>query len=304
MKKILFTGLSSFTGFYFVNHLSKYKNNKIFCTLSNKKRGYAFLKKKRINLISKKKNVNLIFNVRFGDKKFIDLVNKKRFDILCFHHAHTKNYNNDKKFKLKKSLNKNLNNIDELFKFIKSKSKIIITNTIFQKIPSRNYKPINNYGISKSISYEKIKNLCKIHNINYKSFFIPNPWGIYEEKKLHYYLFKNWLKNKEAIVKFPNYVRDNIHIEKLSKAYLDVVNSRSKKKEYFPSGYCSSNKVFIEALKKEFEKFFKIKTRVKYLKKTKNEQPLIRINGKKILKKVVIKEKLSNYFSYYKNYLK
>lgn len=304
MKNILFTGLSSFTGFYFVNLLSKYKNNKIFCTLSKKKKDYKFLKKKRIDLISKKKNVNLIFNVKFGDRKFINLVNKRKFDILCFHHAYTKDYNDDKKFKLKKSLNENLNNIDELFEFIERKSKIIITNTIFQKISSKNYKSINNYGVSKSISYEKIKSLCKLHNIKYKSFFITNPWGVYEEKKLHYYLFKNWFKNKVAIIKFPHYIRDNIHIEKLSKAYLEIINSRSKKKEYFPSGYCSSNKVFIEALRKEFEKFFNIKTRVKYLKKINNEQPLIRINGKKILKKVKIKEKLKNYFSYYKNNLK
>ena len=55
MRKILFTGLSSFTGFYFINQLSNHKNNKIFCILSKNKKDYDFFKKKRISLISKKK---------------------------------------------------------------------------------------------------------------------------------------------------------------------------------------------------------------------------------------------------------
>jgi len=304
MRKILFTGLSSFTGFYFINQLSNNKNNKIFCILSKNKKDYDFFKKKRISLISKKKNVNLIFNVKFGDKKFINLLSKEKFNFLCFHHAYTKNYNNDKKFNFKKSLKENLNNVDELFKYINKKSKIIITNTIFQKIPKKNYKSINNYGVSKELTYEKLKKLCNFHKIKYKSFFITNPWGIYEEKKLHYYLIENWLKNKEVIIKFPNYIRDNIHIEKLSKEYQKVINSKSEKKEYFPSGYCSSNKVFIEALRKEFEKYFNVKTKVKYLKRIKGDQPIIRVNGNRIVKKVIFRENLNKYFAYYSQLLR
>ena len=51
-------------------------------------------------------------------------------------------------------------------------------------------------------------------------------------------------------------MRDNIFIDKLSNIYSKLIDSRSKKIDYFPSGYCSSNKVFIEAfLEKNLKNF-------------------------------------------------
>ena len=38
-------------------------------------------------------------------------------------------------------------------------------------------------------------------------------------KKLNFYLIKNWLNNKNAKISHPNYIRDNIHIDLLSKMY-------------------------------------------------------------------------------------
>ena len=130
----------------------------------------------------------------------------------------------------------------------------MISNTIFQNIPSKRYKAVNNYGISKSRSYEKIKLSCKKFNLKYKSIYITNPWGPLEEKKLNYYLITNWIQNKKTFVSHPNYIRDNIFIDKLTKYYYKIVNSNSKNR-IFPSGYCSTNKIFIESFKNKFEKF-------------------------------------------------
>ena len=55
MKNILFTGVSSFTGFYFVKKMSENKNINIFCALTQNRKSYSLLQKKRIDLISKKK---------------------------------------------------------------------------------------------------------------------------------------------------------------------------------------------------------------------------------------------------------
>ncbi len=304
MRNILFVGLTSFTGFYFVKDMCKNKKNKIFCVLTKDKKKYDYLKKKRLNIISKNKNVKLINNVKFGDKKFLKLIKDIKFEIFCFHHAHTNNYNDDSKFNFRKSIKNNLNNVDKVFSIIPQNAKIIITNTVFQKIDKKKYKPLSNYGLSKTVSYEKMIELSKKYKIEYKSFFIPNPWGILEEKKLNYYLITNWLNKNKTEIKFPDYIRDNIFINKLSEEYNNLLHLRSKQKEFFPSGYCSSNKVFIEALRKKFEKFFKIKTDVKYSLMTKTDQPLIRINGNKIQKKIQFKENLDNYFRYYSRIVK
>ena len=116
-------------------------------------------------------------------------------------------------------------------------------------------------------------------------------------------MIQSWLKNGKISIKYPKYIRDNIFIEKLSKSYLEIVKSKSKKIDYFPSGYCCTNKAFIEAFKIKFEKFFNIKTNVDYLFKTKHYQPMKRINSLKVKKKIIIKENLNQYFTYYKKML-
>ena len=301
--KILFIGVSSFTGFHFVKKISKNKSLKIYCTLTKNFRDYTSEKKVRLNLIRKIKNIKIIENTEFGDKNFIKILKKTYFDILCFHYAHTENYNDDKKFNFKKSLDKNLNNIKDVFLVLNKNQKIIITNTIFQHIKLKRYSAVNNYGKSKTKTYEILKKYCIKKRIKFKSFFITNPWGIFEEKKLNYHLIKNWFKNKIPVVKYPKYIRDNIFINKLSDQYYNLIFSRSKKEEYFPSGYCSTNRVFINALKREFNKYFKKNAKVKFIDNMKHEQPLVRINGKKILKKIYFKENLKKYFDYYKKRL-
>ncbi len=297
--KILFVGVSSFTGYHFVKKLSQNKKNKITCTLTKNFNSYKSIRLKRLKLVKNIRNINLINNIKFGDKKFIKLLIKNKFNVICLHHALTKNYNSNIKFNLKKSLIENTRNIESVFKIVDRKTIIIVSNTVFQKIRSKNYEAVNNYGVSKSISYDKIKFFCKKYKLKYKSIYITNPWGPLEEKKLNFYLINNWIKNKYALVSHPRYIRDNIYIDILSKIYSKLINTKSKKIDYFPSGYCSSNKVFIEALKKKFEKFFNKKAKVIYVKKTNYSQPLIRINSKNIKKKITIKENLDYYFDQY-----
>lgn len=300
---ILFLGVSSFSGHHFIKKLSQNKKNKIICTLTKKLKNYKSIRYERIKIIKKIKNVKIIEKIKFGDKKFINLLKKKKFNVICLHHALTKNYNSDSKFNLKKSLIENTKNINKVFSKIDNKCKIVVSNTIFQNIPSKNYKAVNNYGLSKSSSYDKIKLFCKKFNLKYKSIYITNPWGPLEEKKLNHYLITNWIQNKKIFISHPNYIRDNIFIDKLSKNYNKILYSNSKKIEYFPSGYCSTNKVFIEAFKNKFEKFFNKKVKIEYGQKSKYSQPLYRINGKKIKKKIIISENLEKYFLSYKKLL-
>ena len=301
--KILFVGVTSFTGYHFVQKLSENKKNKINCTLTKNFNSYTSIKFERLKLIKNKKNVNLINKIKFGDKKFINLLIRNKFDIICLHHAQTKNYNSNLKFDLEKSIKENTKNIDNVFKAINKNAIIIISNTIFQKIPSKNYTAVNKYGISKTITYDKIKFLCEKFKLKYKSIFITNPWGPFEERKLNYYLIDNWIKSKSVFISHPKYVRDNIYIDNLSKFYLRLINSKSKKIEYFPSGYCSTNKEFIDALKRKFEVFYNKKAKVTYAKKSNYSQPIKRINGKRAQKKITIKENLNYYFNYYKKLL-
>ena len=48
---------------------------------------------------------------------------------------------------------------------------------------------------------------------------IPNPFGPYEEERFTSFLARQWLEEKQAPVAFPAYIRDNIHVSLLAKAY-------------------------------------------------------------------------------------
>ena len=302
-KKILFVGSSSFTGYHFVKTIIKKTNFEIYCTFTKNFNNYKSIRKKRILDIYKNNKVKSFFKVKFGDKKFLKILSQNKFEIICFHHALTKNYNDDKNFNFNKLLDKNLFNIEKVFKFINRNSIIIVSNTIFQKIKKK-YEPLNKYGLSKTITYEKIKELCKKKKIKLKSIFISNPWGILEAKKLNYNMIKNWLLNKKVTISYPNYIRDNIYIDKLSNEYIKIIKSKNNKSEYYPSGYCSSNEAYINSLKYEFEKFFKIKARTLFKYDNFHNQPIVRINGKSYKKKIKIKENLKPYFNYYKKIFK
>ena len=51
---LLFLGVSSFTGYHFVNKISQNKKYKIYCTLTKSLNDYQSIRLKRIKLISKK----------------------------------------------------------------------------------------------------------------------------------------------------------------------------------------------------------------------------------------------------------
>lgn len=298
---ILFFGTSSFTGFHFVKELAKDKKKIIYCVLTKKITRYSSLKKTRLEKLIKIKNVKIIDNMSFGEKKMILLIKSIKFKYICFHHAETKNYNNDKKFNIAKAIKSTTKNINEFFQNLSSRTIIIISNTIYQEIKKRNYNAITNYGKSKTIIYEILKKICNKNNIQYKSIFIPNPWGPYEEKRLNFNLIINWQNDQLFELNFPKYIRDNIYIDKLTKTYLKMFNKKSKKKEYFPTGYKTSNKNFVLALKNKFEKFHKKHANVIFNNNNYHDLPISRINMNEYKKKIIIRENLNEYFNYYKN---
>ena len=305
-RLILFTGASSFTGYHFVNRLSKEKKNIIYCLLTKKKKQYKGLKALRLSLLKNKKNIRFFYNISFGEKKFFFILNKFSFNFLCLHGAYTHQYNNDEEFSISDALKSNLNKIDILFKNINNKkTKIILTNSIFQKNEKKkNYISIGKYGLTKFITHEVFHYLAIKYKVDITYFFIPNPWGILEEKRFLYYLIKTWKNGKTPIVKSPIYIRDNIYVDDLSKNYLKLFSKKSFPSYVYPSGAIISNLNFAKKIKTEFEKYtckkFKLK---KYLQK-KLIEPIKRVNSKKKYKnKIATQKQLSDYFKYYDNLL-
>ena len=75
------------------------------------------------------------------------------------------------------------------------------------------------YGLSKALTAQVFRFECARAGVGLGKFVIPNPFGPYDEPKFPGYLLKNWLAGATPNCSSPAYVRDNIHVTLLAKAY-------------------------------------------------------------------------------------
>jgi UDP-glucose 4-epimerase len=88
----------------------------------------------------------------------------------------------------------------------------------------------------------------------FEKFVIPNPFGPYEEPRFTAYLMQTWLAGETARVQTPRYVRGNIHVSLLAKAYAVFVGTTPAPdtvRRLNPSGYPESQGAFAERLRRE-----------------------------------------------------
>jgi UDP-glucose 4-epimerase len=59
----------------------------------------------------------------------------------------------------------------------------------------------------------------------FEKFVIPNPFGPFEEPRFTAHLIRSWMKGETAKVQTPRYVRENIPVTLLAKAYAAFIAS-------------------------------------------------------------------------------
>jgi UDP-glucose 4-epimerase len=289
--KILFTGVSSFTGFHFVNQLAQNKQFEIHAILSNKIDDYTGLKKQRISLINS--NVIIHENIQFGDDTFLELVKKSsiNFDALCCHGAFVENYNSPE-FDICKALSLNARNISQVLRYFKEGGgKILVhTGSIFEPnegVCDQNANAFNPYGLSKHFTNQLLEYHSYRYDLSFGKFVIPNPFGKHEEPRFTNYLFNCWFKNETPLVKTPKYIRDNIPIDLLAVSYVDFVkkimsthqiNEISQNHKINPSGYVESQGQFTERIVKRLNVKYNMQLAVNFHDQVDFDQPISRFN--------------------------
>ena len=110
---------------------------------------------------------------------------------------------------------------------------------------------------------------------------IPNPFGPYEEPRFTAYLMKTWLAGETAHVQTPRYVRDNIHVSLLAKAYAGFVGASQVSGAMIrlnPSGYPESQGAFAERVRREAAARLGLPWRLEFATQTEFPEPPVRIN--------------------------
>jgi UDP-glucose 4-epimerase len=285
---ILFTGASSFTGYWFVKELINegYHVKAIFTKKSIDE--YQGIRNTRVRELVK--ICDVAFDCKFGDHRFIKLIESSgNIDLLCHHAAEVKNYKSED-FDIYSAFHNNTLNIKlvlpELLK--KNCNKILLTGSVFENdegdkdIDMRAFSP---YALSKNYTFQTFRYYCNQSKISLGKFVIPNPFGPFEEERFTNYLVKNWMNKQVPVINTPDYIRDNIHVDLLAKTYSYFVKSIQHSEKPLvkinPSGYVESQGAFTNRFSNEMQKRLHLDCRYSLAKQVDFNEPLRRVNFEK-----------------------
>ncbi|ACD82560.1 UDP-glucose 4-epimerase [Methylacidiphilum infernorum V4] len=281
--KILFTGGSSFTGYWFCRQLLE-KGHEVTGLLTQKRENYEGIRKERVERLSCE--MELIEESPFGSEKMIDLLKKGTFDVLCHHGAYLKDYKSEQ-FDWLYALETNTKNIKQVIHLAKEQGlgAIILTGSIFEQnegignVPLRAFSP---YGLSKGLTFEVFRYYAQLYNIPLGKFVIPNPFGMLEEKRFTFYLISQWKRGNIPAVQTPHYIRDNIPCDLLAGCYGRFVEKVFVQKGPFyrsnPSYFVESQGAFALRLSREVSKRSALSCPVELKEQKSYAEPLVRVN--------------------------
>jgi nucleoside-diphosphate-sugar epimerase len=254
--RILFTGASSFTGYWFVKALAA-AGHEIVCPLTKDLEHYTGPRRQRLDLL--KPVCRLVPRMSFGSESFLGLAAEEHFDQLCHHAAEVTNYKSPD-FDVAAAVQNNTHNLVVALDRLHASGlgSVVLTGTYFEagegagSEPLRTFSP---YSRSKTLTFEAFQTQCRTRGLTLGKFVLPNPFGPLEEPRFTAFLMKNWRGGKPVVVQTPEYIRDNIHVDLLALAYAAFAALTTSSNASFlkinPSGYVEKQGEFAQRVARE-----------------------------------------------------
>ncbi|MEN3793068.1 NAD(P)-dependent oxidoreductase [Fulvimarina sp. MAC3] len=280
--KICLTGASSFTGYWFAHALSE-AGHHVVAPLRGDTAAYEGVRGERVRRLSDVAEIRT--GLSFGDDGFLDLLSGEDFDLLAHHAANVTNYKS-LDFDVSAALADNTRNLPAVLKLFQERGgqTVVLTGSVFEQgegagnEPMRAFSP---YGLSKGLTADVFDYWTTLLGLRMGKFVIPNPFGPLEEPRFCSYLIRCWKKGEAASVQTPRYVRDNIHVGLMAKAYAafcaETAEARSDTR-LNPSGYVETQGAFAERFAREIGPRLGLDARVELKDQTVFDEPLMRVN--------------------------
>jgi UDP-glucose 4-epimerase len=290
--KILFTGASSFTGFWFVKALAA-AGHEVVCPVTRDLEGYTGTRRQRIELLLKPV-CRFVPYAPFGSDNFLKLASTENFDLLCHHAADVTNYKSPD-FDAQAALRNNTHNLPAALVVLRERGlkSVVLTGTYFEAGEGTGDKPLRTfspYSLSKTLTFDSFQSHCRATGLPLGKFVIPNPFGPFEEPRFTAFLMKNWKAGQPVEIKTPDYVRDNIHVDLLAAAYTKFAGRVAASKEPLlkinPSGYIEKQGDFAHRIAREVKSRLGWACELKLAKQEDFSEPLNRVNTESAAKLV------------------
>jgi UDP-glucose 4-epimerase len=272
--KVLFTGASSFTGYWFVNRLAA-EGAQVTAALRSVPEG---LRAERVRGL----RAEIVADCAFGTERFVELIRAGSFDVLCHHGAEARDYRSPDFDALGAAAANTLNVRQTLALFAERGGKALVaTGSVFEAdegagpSPLRAFSP---YGLSKGLTWQILRHWGEALGLPVAKFVIANPFGPYEEPRFVAHAVERWAKGEAFEVRTPRYLRDNIHVDLLAMAYARFVTEGGHGR-FGPCGYLETQGAFAERLARELGPRLGFEARVRHAEQTEFPEPLARINS-------------------------
>jgi UDP-glucose 4-epimerase len=275
--RILFTGASSFTGYWFVKELAE-RGHEVIVAL--KKSKYSGIKLERIEKLSPL--CKIYENTSFGAPEFLEVISQyPTWDLFCHHAAQVENYRSPD-FDVGQAVRENTYNLLPTLSQLTNKGchRWVITGSVFEPGEgegSDGLPAVSPYGLSKGLTAQIYRYYADRLDFNIGKFVIPNPFGPLEEDRFTGYLIRSWLKGEIPTVKTPDYIRDNVPVTLLAKSYASFAESRSASLN--PSFYVSTQGDFTARCATELSSRLKITCPFELSPQNIFAEPKVRINS-------------------------
>jgi UDP-glucose 4-epimerase len=278
--RILFTGASSFTGYWFVRELVAAGHEVVAACRGDGR--YEELRAERMRIV--RELCETRFGCAFGNDDFLVLT-KTSFDVLCHHGAQVGDYRSPD-FDPYRAAAANLYRLPEVLRALKDQgcARFVLTGSFFEPNEGAGSKPLrafNAYGLSKGLTATAAAFYADREGFTFEKFVIPHPFGPYEEPRFTAYLMKTWLAADTARVQTLRYVRDNIQVSLLAKAYAAFVGASpppGTARRLNPSGYAERQGSFVERVRREAAARLGLLCQLELGVQTEFPEPPVRIN--------------------------
>ncbi len=247
--RVLLTGASSFTGSWFARELAN-AGVDVVATLTQPVERYEGVRALRVARVADCCQTQVC---RFGDEAFLDLLRREKWDVLCHHAADVTDYKSAD-FDFCGALGNNTRAVASVLDAFRDGdgTRVVLTGSVFEQnegAGSDGLPAFSPYGLSKGLTSDVFKYFCRAAGLSLGKFVIANPFGPYEEPRFTSYLVRTWARGEVAGVKTPAYVRDNVHVSLLSRAYARLVSELPSTPGFTqlgPSQYVESQGAFAE----------------------------------------------------------
>ena len=284
MMKILFTGGSSFTGYWFIKELAEGGYDVHATFTGGGVEDYAGVRAERVRKLQE--FCTPVWDCVFGQQNFLELIQQQTdWDVLCHHAANVTDYKSND-FDIGAALSANTFNLRVTLETLLTSGckKVVLTGSVFEQNEGAGEQPLrafSPYGLSKGLTSEVFKYWCQIMGFSLGKFVIPNPFGPHEEARFTSYLVNSWMNGKKAGVNTPAYVRDNIHVSLLAGAYRAFVqnlDTHTGFEKVNPSGYVESQGAFAQRVAYEMKNRLDLPCVLELGHQTVFDEPMTRVN--------------------------